>query len=235
MDVSDIDRVLTAARPQAVAALLRNFRDLDMAEEAFQEACLRALKTWPSNGPPRDPAAWLIFVGRNVALDAVRRKRREDVLPSEDVLSNLDDAEGEMVQHLDAVHYRDDILRLLFVCCDPVLPSNQQIALALRIVSGLTVKEIARAFLVGEAAMEQRITRAKRKIAEVAGSVRSPGRRRALRAAGGRRDCDLPRIQRGLLSDRRHGSHSSDRYATRRSGWRGFCCGSFRANPRSWV
>ena len=175
MDVSDIDRVLTAARPQAVAALLRNFRDLDMAEEAFQEACLRALKTWPSNGPPRDPAAWLIFVGRNVALDAVRRKRREDVFPSEDVLSNLDDAEGEMVQHLDAVHYRDDILRLLFVCCDPVLPSNQQIALALRIVSGLTVKEIARAFFVGEAAMEQRITRAKRKIAESQVPFEAPG------------------------------------------------------------
>ena len=175
MDVSDIDRVLTAARPQAVAALLRNFRDLDMAEEAFQEACLRALKTWPSNGPPRDPAAWLIFVGRNVALDAVRRKRREDVLPSEDVLSNLDDAEGEMVQYLDAVHYRDDILRLLFVCCDPVLPSNQQIALALRIVSGLTVKEIARAFFVGEAAMEQRITRAKRKIAELQVPFEAPG------------------------------------------------------------
>jgi RNA polymerase sigma-70 factor, ECF subfamily len=175
MDVSDIDRLLTAARPQAVAALLRNFRDLDTAEEAFQEACLRALKTWPGNGPPRDPAAWLIFVGRNVALDAVRRKRREDVLPSEDLLSNLDDAEGEMVQHLDAAHYRDDILRLLFVCCDPVLPSNQQIALALRIVSGLSVKEIARAFLVGEAAMEQRITRAKRKIAESQVPFEAPG------------------------------------------------------------
>jgi RNA polymerase sigma-70 factor (ECF subfamily) len=91
------------------------------------------------------------------------------------MLSNLDDAEGEMVQHLDAVHYRDDILRLLFVCCDPVLPSNQQIALALRIVSGLSVKEISRAFLVGEAAMEQRITRAKRKIAESQVPFEAPG------------------------------------------------------------
>jgi RNA polymerase sigma-70 factor (ECF subfamily) len=175
MDVSEIDRMLTAARPQAVAALLRNFRDLDTAEEAFQEACLRALKTWPGNGPPRDPAAWLIFVGRNVALDGVRKKSREAALPSEELLSDLDDVESKMVQDLDAAHYRDDILRLLFVCCDPVLPANQQIALALRVVSGLTVKEIARAFLVSESAMEQRITRAKRRIAESQVPFEVPG------------------------------------------------------------
>jgi RNA polymerase sigma-70 factor (ECF subfamily) len=167
--------LLAAARPQAVAALLRNFRDLDMAEDAFQEACVRALKTWPVNGPPRDPAAWLIFVGRNVALDVLRRKRKEDVLPSEDAISNTEDAEGEMAQHLDDANYRDDILRLLFVCCDPVLPSNQQIALALRIVSGLTVKEIARAFLVSEAAMEQRITRAKRRVGQSQIPFETPG------------------------------------------------------------
>jgi RNA polymerase sigma-70 factor (ECF subfamily) len=175
MDVGEIDRMLIAARPQAVAALLRNFRDLDTAEEAFQEACLRALKTWPSNGPPRDPAAWLIFVGRNVALDGVRKKSKETALPSEELLSDLDDVESKMVQELDAAHYRDDILRLLFVCCDPVLPANQQIALALRIVSGLTVKEIARAFLVSESAMEQRITRAKRRIAESQVPFEAPG------------------------------------------------------------
>jgi RNA polymerase sigma-70 factor (ECF subfamily) len=170
-----IEKLLTAARPQAIAALLRNFRDLDTAEEAFQEACLRALKSWPVNGPPRDPAAWLIFVGRNVALDALRRKQREDVLPSEETISNTDDTEEELVDQLDDAHYRDDILRLLFVCCDPVLPSNQQIALALRIVSGLTVKEIARAFLVSEAAMEQRITRAKRKIGQSQVPFETPG------------------------------------------------------------
>jgi len=173
--LSGIETLLAAARPQAVAALLRNFRDLDMAEDAFQEACVRALKTWPVNGPPRDPAAWLIFVGRNVALDVLRRKRKEDVLPSEDAISNTEDAEGEMAQHLDDANYRDDILRLLFVCCDPVLPSNQQIALALRIVSGLTVKEIARAFLVSEAAMEQRITRAKRRVGQSQIPFETPG------------------------------------------------------------
>lgn len=173
--LAGIETLLAAVRPQVVAALLRNFRDLDMAEDAFQEACLRALRTWPVNGPPRDPAAWLIFVGRNVALDVLRRKRKEDVLPSEESISNTDDAEGEMAQHLDDANYRDDILRLLFVCCDPVLPSNQQIALALRIVSGLTVKEIARAFLVSEAAMEQRITRAKRRIGQSQVPFETPG------------------------------------------------------------
>ena len=163
-DLRWIDTALTSARPQAVAALLRYFRDLDTAEEAFQEASLKALKVWPVKGPPRDPAAWLIFVGRNSALDSVRRRRKEAPLPSEEVLSDDDDAEASLADQLDAEHYRDDILRLLFICCHPELPATQQIALALRIVSGLTVKEIARAFLVSEAAMEQRITRAKRAI-----------------------------------------------------------------------
>lgn len=170
-----IDKALTAARPQAVAALLRYFRDLDTAEEAFQEACLRALRTWPDKGPPRDPVAWLIFVGRNAALDAVRRDARNRQLPAEDKLSDLDDVEAGMAERLDNQHYRDDILRLLFVCCDPVLPVNQQVALALRIVSGLSVAEIARAFLVGDSAMEQRITRAKRKIASANVPFEPPG------------------------------------------------------------
>ena len=160
-----IDLALTSARPQAMGALLRYFRNLDMAEEAFQEACLRALKTWPDKGPPRDPAAWLIFVGRNSGIDHVRKRAKQQPLPPEEVLSDLDDREADLADRLDASHFRDDILRLLFVCCHPDLPATQQIALALRIVSGLTVKQIARAFLVSEAAMEQRITRAKGKVA----------------------------------------------------------------------
>jgi RNA polymerase sigma-70 factor (ECF subfamily) len=169
-----IDAALTAARPQAIAALLRYFRDLDTAEEAFQDACLRALKTWPQNGPPRDPAAWLIFVGRNVAIDAVRRQRRQQALPPEETLSDLDDAEAALAERMDDAHYRDDILRLLFICCHPDLPATQQIALALRIVSGLTVRQIARAFLVGESAMEQRITRAKARVAKAGVPFETP-------------------------------------------------------------
>ena len=165
MTLAWIGSLLQAARPQVVGALLRNFRDLDQAEEAFQEASLRALKHWPVNGPPRDATAWLIMVGRNVAIDAVRKRARTDPLPEEDQISDLDDTEQAAAERLDDSHYRDDLLRLLFTCCHPDLPATQQIALALRVVSGLTVSEIARAFLVGDAAMEQRITRAKRRIA----------------------------------------------------------------------
>jgi len=175
-DTAWIDAALTAARPQAVGALLRYFRDLDTAEEAFQNACLRALKTWAQNGPPRDAAAWLIMVGRNVAIDEVRRNRKQQPLPEDDQsISDLDDAEEEIAERLDGSHYRDDILRLLFICCHPDLPATQQIALALRVVSGLTVKQIARAFLVSEAAMEQRITRAKARVAEASLPFEAPG------------------------------------------------------------
>lgn len=175
-DTAWIDAALTSARPQAVGALLRYFRNLDTAEEAFQNACLRALKSWPQNGPPRDPAGWLIMVGRNVAIDDIRRGRKQQPLPEDDqAISDTDDAEDALAERLDGSHYRDDILRLLFICCHPELPATQQIALALRIVSGLTVKQIARAFLVSEAAMEQRITRAKGRVAEASVPFETPG------------------------------------------------------------
>jgi RNA polymerase sigma-70 factor (ECF subfamily) len=174
-DLAWIDGVLRASRPKAVSALLRYFRDLDRAEEAYQEACLRALRNWPVNGPPRDPTAWLIMVGRNFLLDDVRRRGKSEALPSDEVISDLDDAETDLAERLDSSHYRDDVLRLLFICCHPDLPATQQIALALRVVSGLSVKEIARAFLVSEAAMEQRITRAKSRVAKADVPFETPG------------------------------------------------------------
>ena len=174
-DLGWIDGALTAARPQAIGALLRYFRDLDLAEEAFQDACLRALRSWPQKGPPRDPAAWLIMVGRNAAIDQVRRRSRQEALPDEETISDLDDVETPLAERLDGADYRDDVLRLLFICCHPDLPATQQIALALRIVSGLSVKQISRAFLVGEAAMEQRITRAKARIAANSTPFEAPG------------------------------------------------------------
>ncbi len=174
-DLAWIHGALTAARPQAVGALLRYFRDMDRAEEAFQDACLRALKSWPEKGPPRDPTAWLILVGRNAALDGVRKQSRNTQLPADEEISDLEDAEDRLAERLDGSHYRDDVLRLLFICCHPELPATQQIALALRIVSGLTVAQIARAFLVSEAAMEQRITRAKARIAKAEVAFEAPG------------------------------------------------------------
>lgn len=174
-DLAWINAALGAARPQAIGALLRYFRDLDTAEEAFQNACLKALGAWPRNGPPRDPAAWLIMVGRNAALDDVRRRKKQAPLPPEEELSDLDDAEASLADRLDGAEYRDDILRLLFICCHPDLPATQQIAVALRIVCGLNVGQIARAFLVSESAMEQRITRAKARIAEADVPFETPG------------------------------------------------------------
>jgi RNA polymerase sigma-70 factor (ECF subfamily) len=173
-DAAWIDAALRSARPRAMGALLRYFRDLDAAEEAFQESCLGALKNWPQNGPPRDPAAWLIFVARNAAIDNLRRRQREEELPDE-LGPDADDTEEALAERLDGAHYRDDVLRLLFICCHPELPATQQLALALRIVCGLTVKQIARAFLVSEVAMEQRITRAKARVASADVPYETPG------------------------------------------------------------
>src|ERR1700712_3395305 len=100
-DLAWLDAALTSARPRAVGALLRYFRNLDSAEEAFQDACLRALKSWPKNGPPRDPAAWLIMVGRNAAIDGGPRRSKPQALPDEAAISDLADAEGRAAEQMD--------------------------------------------------------------------------------------------------------------------------------------
>ena len=110
-----------------------------------------------------------------MAIDGVRKRARQEPLPDEALISDLEDAEAGIAGGIDRGHYCDDVLRLLFVCCHPELPATQQIALALWVVSGLSVEQIARAFLVGEAAMEQRITRAKRRIAEADVPFEAPG------------------------------------------------------------
>jgi RNA polymerase sigma-70 factor (ECF subfamily) len=172
-DQAHIDASISAARPRAVAALLRYFRDLDTAEEAFQEGCVRALQSWPTKGTPRDPTAWLIMVGRNAGLNAKRHARFIEPLLDADVL--LDARDDLSPERLDDDRYGDDVLRLLFVCAHPSLPANQQVSLALRIVSGLSFEQIAKAFLVSPDAIEQRITRAKRTIAEVGVEFDTPG------------------------------------------------------------
>ncbi len=176
-DRAAIEAALVVARPRVIAALLRAFRDLDTAEDAFQEASLRALERWADKGLPGDPTAWLVLVGRNATFDAKRHSKRHtglDDLPAEPA-SGQTDSEGSLVSRLDDADYRDDVLRLLFVCCHPELPPAQQIALALRVVCGLSVKEIARAFLVSESALEQRITRAKARIGEARIPFEAPG------------------------------------------------------------
>ena len=135
-DLAYIDLVLRAARPRVMSELLRVLRELDAAEEAFQEVSLAALSAWAVEGPPRDPGAWLIAHVRG----------GEIALQSSTAFDSNTDA--------------DDILRLLFVCCHPELPATQQLALSLRLVCGLTVAQIARAFVVDERAMARRIAQA---------------------------------------------------------------------------
>ncbi|MBV1886063.1 MAG: RNA polymerase sigma factor [Parvibaculaceae bacterium] len=150
-------------RPRAIAALSRHFRDVEIAEEAFAVAYERALKKWPESGEPNKPFAWLLVVGRNAGRD-ILRKRSVHIKHMADIQEPAQDDIEEILANTDGL--RDDVLRLLFICCHPSLAPQDQAALALRIVSGLSVGEIAKAFLVKPRTMEQRITRAKKMIAD---------------------------------------------------------------------
>ena len=144
---------------RAVASLVRRFGDIDLAEEAVQEAFLQAVRRWPTSGLPPSPAGWIITTARNRAIDRLRRegKREERHQQAVDLhQTNAAPIEVETVE--------DDRLRLIFTCCHPALAANAQVALTLRLIAGLQVPEIARAFLVPEPTMAQRLVRAKRKI-----------------------------------------------------------------------
>lgn len=171
--------VFASSRPRAIAALVRTFRDVDLAEDMYQEACVRAAEKWPADGMPRDPLAWLIRVGRNAGLDQLRRRKHMAPVGAEQVLETMtfdDDREAELAASIDDAEFRDDVLRLMFMCCHPELSSADQLALALKVVVGFSVAEIARAFVVSSTAMEQRITRAKRRAAGVATRLDPPSR-----------------------------------------------------------
>jgi RNA polymerase sigma-70 factor (ECF subfamily) len=143
---------------RVVAGLARRFGDLDIAEDAAAEAFAVALERWPVDGVPANPGAWLTTTAKRKAIDRIRRESRRDEKEQE-ALAMSDDAPPEALGAID-----DDVLRLLFTCCHPALAPESRVALTLRMVGGLTVPEIARAFLVQEPAMGQRITRAKHKI-----------------------------------------------------------------------
>ena len=157
---------------RVLGALMRRFGNLDLAEDAFQDACLAAVETWPRDGVPRNPGAWLTTVAGNAALDRIRRESHR--LPKEVESSGLRDPSQEPASPgadleydlalLDDGPLTDDQLRLVFMCCHPALASETQVALTLRTVGGLTTPEIARAYLVPDATMAQRLVRAKRKI-----------------------------------------------------------------------
>jgi RNA polymerase sigma-70 factor (ECF subfamily) len=156
---------LKAAYPRALATLIRLLQDIDAAEDVVQEAITRALEVWPAEGIPNNPVAWLVTTGRNKAIDLHRRQKLE-ARHLESLLTIVDDnpSSSQVSQAVLRQHFNDDLLRLIFTCCHPALRQKEQIALTLKTVAGLSVPEIARAFLVPPKTLEQRLTRAKRKI-----------------------------------------------------------------------
>ncbi|BBX40197.1 RNA polymerase sigma factor [Mycobacterium simiae] len=158
--MTNLDGVFRREWGPAVAALARWSGDLTVAEDAVQEACAEALRSWPRDGVPDNPGGWLTTVARNRARD---RLRRESIRPGKEFAAFVDDIRAR-TERTDPHPVRDDELRMMFTCAHPALDRQSQLALTLRLVSGLTVSEIARALLQTEAAIGQRITRAKNKI-----------------------------------------------------------------------
>ena len=159
--MQSLDGVFRREWGSAVAAIARWSGDLTVAEDAVQEACADALRTWPRDGMPANPGAWLVTAARNRARD---RLRRESVRPGRELAAVIDDITARTDRAGVPHRVRDDELRMMFTCAHPALERASQLALTLRLVSGLTVAEIARALLQSEAAVAQRITRAKTKI-----------------------------------------------------------------------
>ena len=169
--IAEIERVFREEYGRLIASLVRRFGDIDIAEEAAGEALVTALEKWPESGVPPNPGGWLTTTAANRAIDRLRREKLRDTKHRQAV-DMYDDTPHESLGLFE--DNEDDRLRLMFTCCHPALAPEARIALTLRLLGGLTVEEIAQAFLVPETTMGQRITRAKKKIADAKIPYRVP-------------------------------------------------------------